>query len=543
MYQSEAFVISHRISTLFPLLSTESNRKLSRPVMSSDSDHANFTDDGENQLQIQNIFDKDDESSADEKIERQPGTHQRLTSLVRQQYYSFLEKTLRNNYRNSADSEKCEDAEADEKALQTLAIRLERKALKSCMVFTLYQNAMLTTIQDVRQHTAARCLYEKDKLMKGMRMAGKKVPIDGSNSTNGPQLGLGTDSGHNRELERPEVQQFPRAEAEPKLSLDDRINEFQERLRVEEKNIRMISGRLKRSDAPEQDVDPKRAKIAPKLTPIPYQPPIITKTEPKDEVSSEESDDIIAKEMSKLFSETDGAELDIFCDSKNPQIEAIIMEINRFNPETLVNAPMGVSSLSDGILNGPTSSVHSPGTFTTLDLKDNLLQDNLLQDNLIQDNSLKDSIWPCELHMQRMKLREVLSAVAEKGMRYSAKIRRRFGELFGPEGTEGDFDEDYEGPYSPTIELADPVLIGSCLKRIAPWVVQELMGPMQQGLIANRYLFKKLAKHIAERALLETPYPGEGWDLFMGIAFELKINVIYFSKLVQFCSFLKIVNF
>lgn len=519
--------------------------------MSSDSDHGNFTDDGENLLQIQNIFDKDDESSTDEKIERPPGTHQRLTSLVRQQYYSFLEKTLRNNYRNSADSEKCEDAEANAEALQTLAIRLERKALKSCMVFTLYQNAMLTTIQDVRQHTAARCLYEKHKLMKGKRMAGKKAPIDGSNSPNGPKR-LETDSSHNRELERPEVQQCPRAEEEPTLSLDDRINEFQERLRVEEKNIRMISGRLKRSDrsdAPEKAVDPKRAKITPKLTTIPtYQSPIIAKTEPKDEFSSEESDDIIAKEMSKLFSETDGAELDIFCDSKNPQIEAIIMEINRFNPEALMNAPMGVSSVSDGILNGPTSSVHSPGTFTSLDLKDNLLQENLLQDNLFQDsllqenslkdNSLKDSIWPCELHMQRMKLREVLSAVAEKGIRHSAKIRRRFGELFGPEGTEGDFDEDYEGPYSPTIELADPVLIGSCLKRIAPWVVQELMGPMQQGLIANRYLFKKLAKHIAERALLESPYPGESWDLFMGIAFELKIYVIYFQSWSNFVPFL-----
>lgn len=35
------------------------------------------------------------------------------------------------------------------------------------------------------------------------------------------------------------------------------------------------------------------------------------------------------------------------------------------------------------------------------------------------------------------------------------------------------------------------------------------MRPMKEGLIANRYLFKKLAKHIAEGIILLDQYPDE----------------------------------
>lgn len=60
---------------------------------------------------------------------------------------------------------------------------------------------------------------------------------------------------------------------------------------------------------------------------------------------------------------------------------------------------------------------------------------------------------------------------------------------------------------SPTIEL-DEILMSSCKKRIAPWIVKHLK-PMSDGLIENRFLFKKVARHIAEKVILHDQYPGE----------------------------------
>lgn len=56
---------------------------------------------------------------------------------------------------------------------------------------------------------------------------------------------------------------------------------------------------------------------------------------------------------------------------------------------------------------------------------------------------LKNSIWPCEFHMQRMKLHEALRRIADKGFRYGEKIRRTFEDLFGPE------DDDEDNSFAP----------------------------------------------------------------------------------------------
>lgn len=60
-------------------------------------------------------------------------------------------------------------------------------------------------------------------------------------------------------------------------------------------------------------------------------------------------------------------------------------------------------------------------------------------------NELKNSIWPCELHMQRLKLRKALLEKADKGFRYSEKLRRKFEDLFGPE--DDDEENNSFAPY------------------------------------------------------------------------------------------------
>lgn len=54
----------------------------------------------------------------------------------------------------------------------------------------------------------------------------------------------------------------------------------------------------------------------------------------------------------------------------------------------------------------------------------------------------------------------------------------------------------------------DEILMSSCRKRIAPWIVKHLK-PMRVGFIETRYLFKKVAKHIADKIILRDQYPGK----------------------------------
>lgn len=128
---------------------------------------------------------------------------------------------------------------------------------------------------------------------------------------------------------------------------------------------------------------------------------------------------------------------------------------------------------------------------------------------------LKDSIWPCELHMQRLRYRNVMLEIADKGMRHHEKVRKCLLELFGE-----DSDDEELCCYSPSIEL-DETLMGSCKTRIAPWVVAALMPPLKEGRIASRQLFKKLAKRLAESILLENQYPDYG---------EIKMYVEYYFQ-------------
>lgn len=123
-------------------------------------------------------------------------------------------------------------------------------------------------------------------------------------------------------------------------------------------------------------------------------------------------------------------------------------------------------------------------------------------------DTLLNSLWPCELHMQRLRLQAALSQYAsgERGWEHTERLRWRFRELFGDEDDADDYD--VFAPYSPTLEL-NPVLMASCKRRIAPWIVRSLMAPLSEGMIANRFLFKRLAKHLAERIIVVDQYPGE----------------------------------
>ncbi|ALC47113.1 CG11983 [Drosophila busckii] len=118
---------------------------------------------------------------------------------------------------------------------------------------------------------------------------------------------------------------------------------------------------------------------------------------------------------------------------------------------------------------------------------------------------LRSSRWPCELYAQRRLLSACLVRLLDADWRCEHSLRYKFNLLFGE-----DSDDEFSTQISsPSIDLVDEVLLASCILRIRPWIVRHLMPPLQEGLIGNRFLFKKLAKTLAHNIVLINPYASE----------------------------------
>ncbi|KAL7728347.1 hypothetical protein ACLKA6_007442 [Drosophila palustris] len=118
---------------------------------------------------------------------------------------------------------------------------------------------------------------------------------------------------------------------------------------------------------------------------------------------------------------------------------------------------------------------------------------------------LRHSRWPCELYAQRRRLSACLVRLLDADWRCEDALRYKFHMLFGEDSD----DEFATHITSPSIDLVDEVLLASCILRVRPWIVHYLMRPLQEGLIANRFLFKKLAKMLANNIVLVNPYASE----------------------------------
>lgn len=127
------------------------------------------------------------------------------------------------------------------------------------------------------------------------------------------------------------------------------------------------------------------------------------------------ADDKVAKEMMALFG--DDEDTDIFGD-------LVISTVDRSQSVALSDA-VNENNCTDIIRTDKGTAEKSKKEFKNMEDHD-------------YTNELRNSIWPCELHMQRMKLHRALKKKADKGFRYSEKIRQKFEDLFGPD----DDDED-----------------------------------------------------------------------------------------------------
>jgi hypothetical protein len=151
------------------------------------------------------------------------------------------------------------------------------------------------------------------------------------------------------------------------------------------------------------------------LTPSPKMlatpEPMIPPRPPKDQ----EEDDKIMKELASMFDDDDGkASLqEIFEDCANPQIDQIMHEIESYNESQVEEQTKQLSPASS-------SKMKQIEAISAEELERRRQKE--------VEHTLKNSIWPCELHMQTMRLRETISRVAEEDM---YKLEIVSNEVFG----------------------------------------------------------------------------------------------------------------
>ncbi|XP_055639771.1 uncharacterized protein LOC129777503 [Toxorhynchites rutilus septentrionalis] len=428
----------------------------------------------------------------------------RLTNRVRCQYLNFLKKLLENNFEAWSNTvAKFEAVTFTPDEVEKCAEIIEMKAVQSCMIVSLYRTYILKVISQIRKETRESNLFSSLKGMKFMPKLFKKETCDVSVQTEPNNLMVslnGNEPVLNIESPLPDV---------PVMSLDEKIRNFEKKVQIS-KSHRQSRGKSRKIS---KLIERKRSRSRGQIRPNENHPRsnqfLQDETQQMAPVSSnaaklfdmrnstkpnDSADDKIMRELEAMFetNETDN----IFDSCENHvQINAIINEIERFDPPK----------------HGEQQEIISSNQHSVLDVEQINITNILCDVDVTNKNAtekqvdLRKSLWPCEFHMQKMKLRELLTNIAEKDFPKYERIRARFLVLFGGDEAE---DDELLGPYSPSIDL-DEVLISSCRQRIAKWVVKSLMQPLDDGMIGNKFIFKKLAKHLADSIIYLNQYPDQ----------------------------------
>ncbi|XP_065084907.1 uncharacterized protein LOC135715607 [Ochlerotatus camptorhynchus] len=450
----------------------------------------------------------------------------RLTGKVRLQYLNFLEKLLENNYDAwSSTVEPYESVTFTPDEVKRCAASIEMKAVQSCMIMSLYRNYVLKLISQIRKETKEVSLHPTLINMKFTPKIIKKECSHVAVQTDPYEEPYSIQANMVNFLESNDL---PLLDV-PAMSLDEKIRNFERKMQLTspelraKKSKREKSRRKERSRSRNRDrssshmerkdnscyslhhegednlKDQQRKPIDTLMSPITKLP------EPGNDGAQ---DDQIMRELEAMFETGDNGNIFDSCENQ-VQINAIINEIEKFEPTNACEH---------------SSSTRKPPNQQILEVQQEILElqspkydfDDAHTGLLVSKEysklgsseekkaDLKKSLWPCELHMQKTKLRELLSNIADMNYLRYERIRARFVIFFG----EYEEEEDELGPYSPSIELNE-ILVSSCRQRIAKWVVQALMKPLNDGLIANRFLFKRLAKHVADNIIYLNQYPDQ----------------------------------
>ncbi|XP_062562314.1 uncharacterized protein LOC134225899 [Armigeres subalbatus] len=450
----------------------------------------------------------------------------RLTGKVRLQYLSYLEKLLENNYEVWCGSvEPYEEQTFSPEDVKRCAASIEMKAVQSCMIMSLYRKYVLQLISQIRKETNDCTLHPSLINMKFTPKIIKKECSHVSVQTDSIIEPI-DDTNINFAEKSLETNHLPLLDV-PAMSLDEKIRNFERKMHISSQEFECKRNRRRKSTHRERSRSrPKELPIAINQENAPilevyqhHEKEVQTFTQPglikvPKLVNNPAQDDEIMRELEAMFDTGDDGNIFESCENQ-VQIKAIINEIEKFEPSSTSDQPDSLKNLKTAgqqfakpqreILVPPSPKFDYDNNQSCLLAPKEYSKHEPGEDReTLGEIDLRKSLWPCELHMQKMKLRDILSNIADNNYIRYERIRARFIILFG----EYEDDEDELGPYSPSIELNE-ILVSSCRQRIAKWVVQALMKPLNDGLISNRFLFKKLAKHVADNIIFLNQYPDQ----------------------------------
>ncbi|KAH8351060.1 hypothetical protein KR084_002122 [Drosophila pseudotakahashii] len=373
-----------------------------------------------------------------------------LTEVVRHQYVLYLERQLQENVCAWASKSRNRHKPTAWACIPASLEQLEDKAKKACMAAQIYQRAMVKTIAAVRRNTQecrlANILFDQMQLSDGEDLVPPKTGyLLVDRATQ--TTAMEAQNGHVSPAE---------VDNDGSYELRRKIDMFQASLEESEVQKESLCRRCRR-----KNITPEHKPQANQGSPF------------------SETEDAVAQELALLFGDEPTDLNDIFgieptAVTDDPQISAILEEIeNAELPEKIEDPPTSPTVTS------------ATGHHSEVDLR--------------------QSRWPCELYAQRRRLNACLVRLLEADWRCEDRLRYKFRLFFG-EDSEDEFATQVS---SPSIDLVDEVLLASCVLRIRPWIVRHLMSPLADGLIANRFMFKKLAKMLAHSIVMVNPYCSE----------------------------------
>lgn len=333
----------------------------------------------------------------------------------------------------------------------------EFKAVRSCMIVHLYREAILNTFTEIRSDTAEkklninlsteRVFQRKTRRNVQIQTDFRPTPIETNHPPKQPPKRKHL---RNVRVQTDFVDSTPGTDSEYTMSLDERIRMFEKKFRDDDqfapgfpsKKInqqnRFKEHRKRRHssislESPHSSLDSSIHRSAERTDSTDneaHHPKIdighstMVAVTPQETVEMAPADDSVGQEMMALFG--DDEETDIFGEVVGSTVDR---EPAFVEPNDKVN--------------------ENENNVTLMVQMDHEMMDRTLTNELENTrdytNELKNSIWPCELHMQRMKLRKALLDKADKGFRYSEKLRRKFEHFFGPE--DDDEENNSFAPY------------------------------------------------------------------------------------------------
>ncbi|KAK0183374.1 hypothetical protein PV327_001423 [Microctonus hyperodae] len=488
-----------------------------------DDDGDDDEDDSNSSLLQPSILDKDHCFS---QVETQ-NEFLHLNSLVRRVYFSYLHKSIINNY-NVCATEKNENISRSD--LKKFASRLELGAVKASLEASLYRQAMLQIISDVKDNTKQRKIHKKLAMYLESPPTTASIGIQTCFETDPVEKKtIHSISNDSKCLSDEKVQ-------EPKCKLnnvDEKLLEIFHENRISTDNNLPI---MHIKDNNEETIEilkenvEKNIKINQKSHHNNHHQENInaghnvnTSVHDIFGESSEEHNPIQNDEEESRDSLIQHLE-DMFCESEDSSDLTTLIEkhsgITKSNIDSEINKMCGESisfTLKENDVVKPllkesaklniTAVVQETSgkrklSFSNYKKMKKRAQAKAQGEEIIEDKQTKKmrGIWFVERVHQVSKLKAKMMELSMRNYRKHGRLREKFLVLFG------ESDEQEMMPDSP-IHIEEHLT--ACKERIAPWVVKYLMPYYTKKIIQDRLLFKTVAKHIADMLIIENTFPEE----------------------------------